>query len=121
MKKLVILDGNSLAHRAFHALPLLSTTTGYFTNAVYGFTTMLHRIIRQEQPDYLAVAFDAGRITFRHEEYKGYKARRKATPDELRPQFPLIKQLLAAMHIPVMELEGYEGDDLICKVVKEAE
>jgi DNA polymerase-1 len=121
MKKLVILDGNSLAHRAFYALPLLRTTTGYFTNAVYGFTTMLQKIIRQEQPDYLAVAFDAGRITFRHEEYADYKAHRKATPDELRPQFPLIKKVLAAMRIPVLELEGFEGDDLISEVVRAAE
>ena len=67
MSKLVILDGNSLAYRAFHALPLLVTTTGHFTNAVYGFTTMLQKIIRQEQPDYLAVAFDAGRITFQEQ------------------------------------------------------
>lgn len=121
MSKLVILDGNSLAYRAFHALPLLSTTTGYFTNAVYGFTTMLQKIIRQEQPDYLVVAFDAGRITFRNKDYESYKANRKSTPDELRPQFPLIKKVLKAFNIPVLELEGYEGDDLIGVVVKAAE
>jgi len=121
MSKLVILDGNSLAYRAFHALPLLSTTTGYFTNAVYGFTTMLQKIIRQEQPDYLVVAFDAGRITFRNKDYESYKANRKSTPDELRPQFPLIKKVLKAFNIPILELEGYEGDDLIGVVVKAAE
>ena len=121
MKKLVILDGNSLAHRAFHAIPLLRTTTGDFTNAVLGFTNMLQKIIREEQPDYLAVAFDVGRVTFRHEEYADYKAHRKATPDELRPQFPLIKQVLAALRVPVLELEGYEGDDIISEVAKEAE
>ncbi|MDD3314717.1 MAG: DNA polymerase I [Syntrophaceticus sp.] len=121
MKKLVILDGNSLAHRAFHALPLLSTTTGYFTNAVYGFTTMLQKIIRQEEPDYLAVAFDAGRLTFRNEEYSQYKAQRKPTPDELRPQFPLIKKVLAALRIPFLEVEGYEGDDVIAEVVRAGE
>ncbi|HHY39996.1 MAG TPA: DNA polymerase I [Syntrophaceticus sp.] len=121
MSKLVILDGNSLAYRAFHALPLLSTTTGYFTNAVYGFTTMLQKIIRQEQPDYLAVAFDAGRITFRNKDYESYKANRKSTPDELRPQFPLIKKVLKAFNIPVLELEGYEADDLIGVVVRDAE
>ena len=121
MKKLVILDGNSLAHRAFHALPLLSTTTGYFTNAVYGFTTMLQKIIRQEEPDYLAVAFDAGRLTFRNEEYDQYKAQRKPTPDELRPQFPLIKKVLAALRIPFLEVEGYEGDDVIAEVVRAGE
>jgi DNA polymerase-1 len=121
MKKLVILDGNSLAHRAFHALPLLSTTTGHFTNAVYGFTTMLQKIIRQEQPDYLAVAFDADRMTFRHEEYDQYKAQRKPTPDELRPQFALIKKLLTAQRISFIELVGYEGDDVIGEVVRAAE
>ena len=121
MKKLVILDGNSLAHRAFHAIPLLRTTTGDFTNAVLGFTNMLQKIIREEQPDYLAVAFDVGRVTFRHEEYADYKAHRKATPDELRPQFPLIKQVLAALRVPVLELEGYEGDDIISEVAREAE
>ncbi len=121
MKKLIVLDGNSLAHRAFYALPPLRTSTGYFTNAVYGFTTMLQRIIREEQPDYLAVAFDAGRITFRHDVYDEYKAHRKATPEELRPQFPLIKKVLNALRIPVLELEGYEGDDLISEVVKVGE
>lgn len=121
MKKLVILDGNSLAHRAFHALPLLTTTTGYFTNAVYGFTTMLHKIVRQEQPDYLAVVFDYSRVTFRHKIYEDYKANRKATPDELRPQFPLIKEVLSALRIPILELEGYEGDDLISAAVRAAE
>ncbi len=120
MKKLVILDGNSLAHRAFHALPLLTTTTGLFTNAVYGFTNMLQKIVRQEKPDYLAVAFDKSRATFRLQEYADYKAHRKGTPDELRPQFPLIKKILRALNIPVLELEGYEADDLIGTVVKAA-
>ncbi len=121
MNKLVILDGNSLAHRAFHALPLLTTTTGHFTNAVYGFTTMLQKIIKQEQPDYLVVVFDAGRVTFRNKEYENYKANRKSTPDELRPQFLLIKQVLKALKIPILELQGYEGDDLIGEVVRAAE
>ncbi|MFY9140555.1 MAG: DNA polymerase I [Thermacetogeniaceae bacterium] len=121
MSKLVILDGNSLAYRAFYALPLLSTTTGHFTNAVYGFTTMLQKIIRQEEPDYLAVAFDAGRITFRNKDYSAYKANRKSTPDELRPQFPLIKKVLKAFNIPILELDGYEADDLIGVVVRAAE
>jgi DNA polymerase-1 len=118
VKKLVILDGNSLAHRAFYALPLLSTTTGQFTNAVYGFTTMLQKVVRQEKPDYLAVAFDAGKITFRHQEYESYKAHRIATPPELRPQFPLIKKILAALRIPVLEVEGYEADDVIGTVAR---
>ncbi|HAA89681.1 MAG: DNA polymerase I [Thermoanaerobacterales bacterium 50_218] len=120
MKKLVILDGNSLAHRAFYALPLLSTTTGQFTNAVYGFTNMLQKVVRQENPDYLAVAFDAGKITFRHHDYEKYKAHRIATPPELRPQFPLIKKILAALRIPVLEVEGYEADDIIGTVARAA-
>lgn len=121
MKKLVVLDGSSLTHRAFHALPLLTTTTGIFTNAVYGFINMLYKVVRQEQPDFLGVAFDKSRDTFRRQEYAAYKANRKATPDELRPQFPLIKKILGAMRIPVLELDGYEGDDLIGTLVKQAE
>jgi len=121
MEKLLILDGNSLLHRAFHALPLLSTTTGQFTNAVYGFMNMLQKLVRDEKPDYLAVAFDRGKVTFRHQKYEDYKANRKATPDELRPQFPLIKKILRALRIPVLELDGFEGDDLIGAVVRAAE
>lgn len=121
MKKLVILDGNSLAHRAFHALPLLTTTTGLFTNAVYGFTNMLQKVVRQESPDYLVVAFDKSRPVFRIQEYADYKAHRKVMPEELRPQLPLIKKVLRALRIPVLELEGYEADDLIGTVVKAAE
>ncbi|MDH7577992.1 MAG: DNA polymerase I [Bacillota bacterium] len=121
MKKLVILDGNSLAHRAFYALPLLTTTTGLFTNAVYGFTNMLQKVVRSEKPDYLAVAFDKGGVTFRHLDYEAYKAHRKGTPEELRPQFPLIKKILRALRIPILEAEGYEADDLIGAVVKTAE
>ncbi|WP_236608776.1 DNA polymerase I [Thermacetogenium phaeum] len=121
MEKLVILDGNSLVHRAFHALPLLTTSGGQFTNAVYGFITMLQKIVRQEKPDYLAVAFDRSRMTFRHRDFEDYKANRKATPDELRPQFPLVKRVLQALRIPVLELDGFEGDDLIKAVVDAAE
>lgn len=121
MKKLMVLDGTSLAHRAFYALPLLSTTSGQYTNAVLGFTNMLLRVVRQEQPDYLAVAFDHGRRTLRHQDYEAYKAHRKGTPDELRPQLPLIKKVLGAFNIPVLEAEGYEADDLIGTVVRAAE
>lgn len=116
----MILDGNSLAHRAFHALPLLTTTTGHFTNAVLGFTNMLQKLVRQEKPDYLAVAFDKGK-PFRHQDYEDYKAHRKPTPEELRSQFPLIKRVLAAFNIPVLEMAGYEADDVIGTVVRRAE
>lgn len=120
-QKLMVLDGNSLAYRAFHALPLLTTSKGVITNAAYGFTNMLLRIMQEEQPDMVAVAFDKGRVTFRNEQYSEYKANRKAMPEELRPQFPIIKDILRAMHIPIFELEGYEGDDLIGTIVTQAE
>lgn len=112
MKKFMVLDGNSLIHRAFHALPLLSNRQGVFTNAVLGFTTMLFKLIKQEKPDYIAVAFDEGR-TFRHEEFKDYKAQRKPTPEELRPQFPIIKKILTALNVQIFSLSGYEADDVI--------
>ena len=108
----MILDG-SLTYRAFHAINPLTTSQGVATNAVYGFTNMLLRLIEDEKPDYLAVAFDKGRVTFRHAEFADYKAQRAATPEDLRPQFALIKQVLRAMGIPVFELDNYEADDLI--------
>jgi DNA polymerase-1 len=120
MEKLMILDGNSLAYRAFHALPLLSTTTGLYTNAVLGFTNMLQKLVRQEKPDYLAVAFDIGK-TFRHQDYEAYKAHRKPMPEELRPQFPLIKRVLRAFNMATLEMAGYEADDLIGTVDRLAE
>lgn len=109
----MVLDGNSLTHRAYHAINSLTTSQGVATNAVYGFTTMLFKLIEDEKPEYLAVAFDKGKVTFRHAEFADYKSQRAATPDDLRPQFPLIKQILQAMNIPVYELENYEADDLI--------
>ncbi|MGB9905519.1 MAG: 5'-3' exonuclease, partial [Desulfotomaculales bacterium] len=120
-KTLLVIDGNSLAHRAFHAIPLLSTTGGVITNAVYGFTNMLLKVLAEYPAELVAVCFDKGKITFRHGDYEGYKAHRKATPDELRTQFPLIKELLAAMRIPVLEREGYEADDLIGTLTFQAE
>ncbi|NPV89688.1 MAG: DNA polymerase I [Firmicutes bacterium] len=117
----MVLDGNSLVHRAFHAINPLTTSQGVSTNAVYGFTNMLLKLIAEEQPDYLAVAFDKARVTFRHEKYGEYKARRAATPEDLRPQFPLVKRVLAAMRIPVFEADGYEADDLIGTLAKRAE
>jgi len=119
--KFLVLDGNSLVHRAFHALPLLSTRQGVFTNAAYGFTTMLFKVLEQEKPTHVAVAFDKGRVTFRHAQYQEYKAQRKETPEQLRPQFDLVKRVLAAMRIPYFEVEGYEADDLIGTLVKQAE
>jgi len=117
----LVIDGNSLAHRAFHAIPLLSTSQGTVTNAVYGFATMLMKILADRKPQMVAVCFDKGKITFRHHQCDTYKATRKATPDELRPQFPLLKEMLGNMGIQVLEMDGYEADDLIGTMVTLAE
>lgn len=119
-KKLIILDGNSLIHRAFYALPILTNRNGVFTNAAYGFTTMLLKIIKEQQPNYMVVAFDSGK-TFRHDHYKAYKGHRKATPQELRPQFSLVYKILKALNIATIQLQGYEADDLIGTIAKYAE
>ncbi|MEC0230161.1 DNA polymerase I [Paenibacillus alba] len=121
MDKLIIIDGNSIANRAFYALPLLSNSNGLHTNAVYGFTTMLLKLIEEEKPTHFLVAFDAGKITFRHKEYAEYKGGRAKTPPELSEQFPLIKELLTAFKIPQFELSGYEADDIIGTLTKAAD
>ncbi len=121
MKKLIIVDGNSLAHRAFYGIPLLSNSKGVITNAVYGFTHMLLNLMEQEKPDYAAVAFDISRKVFRHEQYADYKANRKGMPEELRGQMDLIKAILDKLNIPIYQMEGYEGDDIIGTMVRWAE
>lgn len=118
---LIIIDGNSLVHRAFHAIPPLSTSEGLVTNAVYGFTNMLVKLIKDESPVRVAIAFDKGRVTFRHADFADYKANRPPTPEDLRPQFPLVKNLLEAMQVKIYELDGYEADDLIGSIVQIAE
>ena len=112
-KTLMVVDGNSLMHRAFHALPLLNNKEGLYTNAVYGFFLMLLSALGMVKPDYLAIAFDMKGKTFRHDMYTEYKAGRKATPDELVPQFDLLKDALRGMDISVLESEGYEADDIL--------
>jgi DNA polymerase-1 len=123
--KFFILDGNSLAYRAFFALPLeIQTKKGLHTNAVLGFTNMLLRLLRDESPEYLAVAFDYPAPTFRHKVYREYKATREKTPPELSEQLPFIKKVLKAFNIPVFEIEGYEADDIIgtfCRIGEEAQ
>lgn len=109
----VIIDGSSLVHRAFYALPLLTTARGEYTNAVYGFATMLVKLINDVKPDSIAVALDKGRVTFRTEKFDQYKAHRKATPTELAEQFPLLRELLDAFNITVIERAGFEADDII--------
>ncbi|WP_337018091.1 DNA polymerase I [Oceanobacillus massiliensis] len=112
-KKLVLIDGNSIIYRAFFALPLLNNDKGVYTNAVYGFTTMLLRILEEEKPTHLLVAFDAGKTTFRHATYKAYKGGRQKTPPELSEQFPVLKELLDAFDIKHYQLDQYEADDII--------
>jgi len=119
--KLLLLDGNSLVHRAFHALPPLSNSQGQPTNAVYGFTKMLLRLKEEESPAYLAVVFDHGLPTFRHQEFEAYKAHRPSTAPELKSQFPLVKEVVSAMQIPSLELAGYEADDILGTVAKQGE
>ncbi|MDO5112499.1 MAG: 5'-3' exonuclease H3TH domain-containing protein, partial [Clostridia bacterium] len=112
MKKLIAIDGNSLMHRAYYALPSMTNKAGTPTGAVYGFMSMLMKLIA-DAPDYLLVAFDMHGPTFRHAVYEEYKAGRKATPEDLRPQFPILQDLLRDMHITVCECESYEADDIL--------
>ena len=118
MKKLMIIDGSSLLFRAFFALPPLKSALGTPTNAVYGFLTMLIKLYEEIHPDYIAVAFDKGRQTFRTEMYSEYKGNRPDAPEDLRPQFSLIQDVLKAMGICVIEEEGFEGDDILGSLSK---
>jgi DNA polymerase I len=112
-KKVVLIDGNSIAYRAFFALPLLSNEKGVHTNAIYGFTMMLMKILEDEKPSHILVAFDAGKTTFRHKTFGEYKGGRQKTPPELSEQFPFLRELLDAYKIKRYELENYEADDII--------
>ena len=120
--RLLLLDGHSLAYRAFFALPVenFSTTTGQHTNAVYGFTSMLINVLRDEQPTHIAVAFDLSRQTFRLEQYPAYKAKRNKTPVEFSSQLPLIQEVLSALRIPFLQKAGYEADDIIATLATQA-
>src|SRR4051812_26119286 len=119
-KKIVLLDGNSLAYRAFFALPLLTNDNGIHTNAVYGFTMMLQNILADEKPTHMLVAFDAGKTTFRHSTYGEYKGGRQKTPPELSEQFPYLRKMLDAYKIKQYELPMYEADDIIGTLSKGA-
>ncbi len=118
MEKLVLIDGNSLINRAFYAMPVLSTKDGTFTNAVYGFMNMFFKMLAEEKPTFVGVAFDLKAPTFRHKMYADYKGTRKPMPEELRPQIPLLKELLSIMGITTFELEGSEADDIIGTIAK---
>ncbi len=113
MERLVIIDGNSLVNRAFYALPLLSTSSGKIYNAIYGFCNILIKLITEEKPKYLVVAFDAAKKTFRNDLYKDYKGTRKGMPEELAAQMPVLKDLLHKMNIKTIEKVGIEADDII--------
>ena len=117
----LILDGNSLLHRAFHALPPLSNSEGIFTNAVYGFLMMMLKVVHEHDPAYLAVAFDMKKPTFRHKEYQAYKAGRKPAAPELVPQFELVRQVLEAMQVRILEKETFEADDILGTMARRCE
>ncbi|KAA8999738.1 DNA polymerase I [Paenibacillus spiritus] len=121
MDKLILIDGNNIIYRAFFAMPPLTNAAGQQTNAVYGFTTMLLRLIEEHKPTHMIVAFDAGKTTFRHEGYQDYKGGRQKTPPELSEQFPLLKELLRGLGVPQFELETYEADDIIGTVSRQAD
>ena len=121
MSKLMILDGNSIVNRAFYGVRPLSTRDGLYTNAIFGFLNILHKLVGEEQPDALCVAFDRKAPTFRHLSYEEYKAKRHAMPEELAMQMPVLKEVLAAMNIPRYELDGWEADDLLGTISRKCE
>jgi len=120
--RLLLLDGHSLAYRAFFSHPVenFSTTTGQPTNAVYGFTSMLINMLRDEKPTHVVVAFDVSRQTFRAEQYTEYKANRSKTPDEFKGQVSLVKEVLDALRIPAGEVDGFEADAIIATLATQA-
>jgi len=120
-KKFILVDGQGLLYRAFYALPQLTTTYGQVINAVYGFTMILIKLLEEEKPEYITITFDTPVPTFRHKEFKEYKAHRKKMPDELVSQIPLIKEIINDYNIAICSKEGYEADDVIGTLAKEAE
>ena len=122
-KRLLLIDGHSMAYRAFFALPAenFTTATGQHTNAIYGFATMLLSLLTSEKPTHVAVAFDVSRKTFRSEIFPEYKANRAKTPDEFRSQMSYLHELVTAFGITSFEVEGYEADDILATIAKRAE
>ena len=118
MAKMVLIDGHSILFRAFYGTPPLTNSAGVHTNGVYGFLNIMFKILDEEQADYLAVAFDLHAPTFRHEKYPEYKGNRSPMPDELREQVPLIREVLKAMTVPTLSMEGFEADDILGTVAK---
>jgi DNA polymerase-1 len=120
MKTLILIDSNALIHRAYHALPPLKTKKGQLVNAVYGFVSILFKVIKELKPDYLAATFDVAGPTFRDVEYKEYKAKRVKPPQELYDQIPLVKEIIKSLGIPIYEKQGFEADDIIGTIVQKA-
>ena len=120
-EKLLLIDGHSILNRAFYGLPDLTNSEGKHTGAVYGFLNILFRILEEEKPQYLTVAFDLHAPTFRHKIYDAYKGTRKPMPEELREQVPLIKEMLGAMNVNIVTLEGYEADDILGTLARRSE
>ena len=120
-EKLVLIDGHSILNRAFFGIPDLTNSEGLHTNAVYGFLNIMFRVIEDEGADYLAVAFDLKEPTFRHKMYAAYKGTRKPMPQELHEQVPVMKEVLTAMGVPIVERAGYEADDIIGALSVQAE
>lgn len=121
MNKLLLIDGNSIMNRAFYGIPDMTTNDGRHTNAIYGFLNIILKVIEEEQATHICVAFDLKKKTFRHEMYEAYKGTRKSMPEELHEQMPRIKEILQAMHIRIVEQEGFEADDLIGTLSKKGE
>ncbi len=117
-KRLIIIDSNALVHRAYHALPPLTTKEGELVNAVYGFLLVFFKTIEELKPNYVFAAFDLPSPTFRHEEFKGYKAKRPSAPPELYQQIPQIKKILEDFRVPIFEKKGYEADDVIGTIAR---
>ena len=120
-EKLVLIDGHSILNRAFYGLPDLTNYEGLHTNAVLGFLNIIFKIMDEEKPDHMCVAFDVHEPTFRHLKYSAYKGTRKPMPEELREQVPLMKEVLTAMHVTIVEKGGYEADDILGTIAKRSE
>ena len=120
-EKIVLIDGHSILNRAFYGLPDLTNAEGLHTNAVYGFLNILFKLLEEDAPEYLTVAFDVHAPTFRHEMYSAYKGTRKAMPDELREQVPLMQEVLRSMNVPIVTQEGYEADDILGTLARQAD
>lgn len=120
-KRLIIIDSNALIHRAFHALPPLTTKKGELVNAVYGFLLVFLRAVRELKPDYIVACFDFPALTFRHKAFKDYKGKRPPTPEGICQQIPKVKEVLSAFNVPIFEKEGFEADDIIGTITEKTE